>query len=169
MQYLALYTGPNGPISYAFEADDLDAASGLVDAHCSQWYDAAEDELDIDPQSRTMDADIDRALDEGGWICELAANHDGDFALYVQREDRTSIADLLPEISWLAPAGANLDGYDKGAYFAADLEERYTSRTHAIRAALTSYRGPDEHGVELDMVALRDEVYGPPNDEAPRL
>jgi hypothetical protein len=79
--YLALYTGPNGPISHTFDAADLDEAREHVKTHGKDWYDAAADALDIDPDSATLDVDIEDAL-RGEWTLAVLAEHDGAYALY---------------------------------------------------------------------------------------
>jgi hypothetical protein len=79
-EYLALYTGPNGPISAAFFAADLRAALAVVEAEGRSWFDGAEDYLDVDPDSPTLDSDLEEALD--GWALVSRAEHDGDWDIY---------------------------------------------------------------------------------------
>lgn len=60
-----------------------------------------------------------------------------------------TVADLLPELTWDAPAGADLTGYSMANYFDLDVHEVYDSRRDAIQAMRDSYLGRDEHGVGL--------------------
>lgn len=67
------------------------------------------------------------------------------------RRDSTpvTVADLLPELTWDAPAGADLGGYLMEHYFDLDVHEVYDSREQAIQAMRDAYKGADEHGVGL--------------------
>jgi hypothetical protein len=63
--YLAVYTGPNGPISATFEAEDLRAALAVFDERRREWYDDAEDHLDLPPNASNKE--IDASLGDGEW------------------------------------------------------------------------------------------------------
>lgn len=63
--YLAVYTGPNGPISATFEAENLSAALAVFAERRQEWYDDAEDYLGNPPGA--SDEAIDATLDEGRW------------------------------------------------------------------------------------------------------
>jgi hypothetical protein len=76
----------------------------------------------------------------------------------ISEHDYTRVVDVLSELSWIAPNGADLSGYSMEHYFALDVHEVYTTRKHAIRAMLLAYRGADEHDVEINLSALRAEV-----------
>lgn len=79
--YLALYTGPGGPISFVLKADTIEDAIAHVAEHGREHYDAGSDALDIDPEG-TMPHAIDDALAAGGWALTLDASTDTDFALF---------------------------------------------------------------------------------------
>lgn len=95
-KYLALHTGPHGPISAEFEADDLDDAVRVKDANRSDWYDAARDDLTIDHDDPFIGSDgivpddlevaIEVALSAAGWVHALHAEHSGDYEIYCQAE-----------------------------------------------------------------------------------
>lgn len=78
--FLALYTGPQGPISAHVEAWDVDYARALVESDGSEWYDNGNDVLGLDPDSDTLDSDIDAAL-EGWELVSPAITSDG-YAIY---------------------------------------------------------------------------------------
>lgn len=80
--YLALYTGPNGPISFEFTARNLDDAVEVIGEKAQQHFDDASNWLDLDPDSNTLDQDILDALDEDGWQLALAKEHNGDWDIY---------------------------------------------------------------------------------------
>jgi subtilisin family serine protease len=85
--YLALYTGPGGPISHEISVGNMSDALEAVERDGKSWYDDAEDELGLDPDSPTLAEDIATALEEGGWDLVRAAGNDGAYAIYVHTEE----------------------------------------------------------------------------------
>ena len=83
--YLALYTGPNGPISVAFIGQDLDDAAEHVAEFGSAWFDDTRDALSIDPDNHTLDKDIERALTRGQWTLARQAATNADYAIYTRQ------------------------------------------------------------------------------------
>ena len=88
--YLALYTGPGGPVSKIFEAEDLEDACAIVEsqrdlASGSSWYDRAEDAIGIDSDgtvTEEMQAEIDTWIDDNGWTIALRAESDSEYEIY---------------------------------------------------------------------------------------
>lgn len=66
-QYLALYTGPGGPTSAIFDADDDDNAIDVVTDSEQAWYDAGRDDLGLDPNGDALVVDATAALAAGNW------------------------------------------------------------------------------------------------------
>lgn len=63
--HLALYTGPNGPMSVALDCADTDEACAFVRANGGYWFNECENALDVPADA---DADtIDVALAAQGW------------------------------------------------------------------------------------------------------
>jgi hypothetical protein len=78
--YLALYTGPGGPISSVFTADSLEDAKEFVQGWGSSWYDDGEDALDL--PAGADEREIDEALLAGQWDLVESARADDEYAIY---------------------------------------------------------------------------------------
>lgn len=64
-RYLALYTGPNGPVSHEFECESLEVACDIVREFGRVWYDHADDALGL--PSEASDSEVVAAVARGGW------------------------------------------------------------------------------------------------------
>jgi hypothetical protein len=78
--YLALYTGPNGPISSVFTADSLEDAKELIQERGESRGDDAEDALDL--PFHADEAKIDEALLAGQWDLVEPARANDEYAIY---------------------------------------------------------------------------------------
>jgi hypothetical protein len=76
MEFLAVYSGPNGPISVLFEASDLTEAAQVVEDRRQSWFDDAENYLDLPFEADNKQ--IDAELDARGWTRIELTVHDYD-------------------------------------------------------------------------------------------
>jgi hypothetical protein len=103
--YLALYTGPGGPISLEFEAENLQQAREIVAEEGSQWFNSGADDLNLDPASPTLDDDIVAALEVGAWTLALHTEHaDGNYAIYEEKQAGITRNDIYAGIMALLSA-----------------------------------------------------------------
>ncbi len=64
-RYLALYTGPNGPLSHEISCSSLEEACEAVREHGDVWYDNANDCLGLPPDA--SEHEVLAALKRDGW------------------------------------------------------------------------------------------------------
>jgi len=85
--YLAVYAGPNGPISWTLDALGVDDAHRIAEGPAGrQAYDDAEDFLDVGDGSGILDeAKLAEALD--GWTEVYAARTTAEYSLYLLDPD----------------------------------------------------------------------------------
>jgi hypothetical protein len=84
VEFLALYTGPNGPISSLLDATDLRGARAEALAHGRAWYDDVRNHLDLPPDA--SDDEVEAALDAGGWDMAYAVDTDDGWDIYSREE-----------------------------------------------------------------------------------
>ncbi len=79
--YVAVYSGPCGPISKEFEASDTRDALDVINADGKEWYDAGEDDLELRPGASSET--ISETLKDQGYSDNLRSN-DPLWSLYRQ-------------------------------------------------------------------------------------
>lgn len=87
-EYLAIYTGPGGPITAIFAADSLGEAIDIAAA--SAWYDDARTDLDDVAGVDLLGADaktVHATAVAQGWTRVHAATTDRDYAIYAKPGD----------------------------------------------------------------------------------
>lgn len=183
-QYLALYTGPMGPISAIFEADSLEDAQEL--ARTSSWYDDARTDLELGPAaaepipatgrvSSKLERAIERATQLGGWTLLIRAGSDSDYAFYArptlpERERLVEIAGRLAPRDFLGFVAAVAELSPVLGAFLRRYTEDADEETHELASwpamALEDWAMLAGHGVldESRAETLYDEIYRQDDD-----
>jgi hypothetical protein len=84
VEFIAIYTGPNGPISSLLDATDIRGARAEASDHGRAWYDEARNDIGV-----TLDASDDEVaetLDTGGWVLAYARDTTQGFDIYSREE-----------------------------------------------------------------------------------
>jgi hypothetical protein len=80
VEFLALNTGPGGPISSLLAATDLRGARAEALAHGRAWDAEARDHLELPPDA--SDDEVEAALNAGGWDMAYAVDTDDGWDIY---------------------------------------------------------------------------------------
>jgi hypothetical protein len=127
--YLALYTGPNGPISATFESNAyLAEILAHVAEHGRTWYDGAANDLELEPDA--SESRVEAALAAEGAELFAAAPHTGAYAVYRLRP----LLERMRESSAFRQAAA---GAAHGYVVAAEWTELGTDSDWGEGAALS--------------------------------
>mgnify|MGYP001557959701 FL=1 len=137
-RYLAVYTGPNGPISTTFFAANLDAASLHVKQHAREWFDDAANYLDLELDAEPSKSDLD------GWNLVRSARTSRDYDIYVNRDyddgtrDESVAVDpatmIEQELKLVAESGSKLAAVANAVTIFADSESEARDTAEGQRA-----------------------------------